>query len=136
MSLFPRKPQNRRRRSRSAKKSMDAWDLPELRKAKPKTRAKSGDLVGQVYQLNAQIGALENFLAKKNAAKSYSEQLKREGMIPPPDRHGVRRSSKKPVLSHAERRRYHAERSRAGVHFFVLFCLACALVWWLIESGV
>ncbi len=83
MSLFSRKPKNRRRRVRS-KKPVDAWDLPDLKKAKPKKKAKGDDLVGQVYQLNAQIGAIENFLAKKNAVRNYSEQLKREGMIPPP----------------------------------------------------
>lgn len=134
MSLFPRQPKNRRRRARS-NKSRDAWDLPELKKAKPKKRTKQGDLAGHVYQLNAQIGALENFIAKKNAARTYSEQLKREGMIPPPDRR-ERRGRKKPALTHAERRRYHAERSRNGLHFFFLFCLACALVWWLIFSGI
>jgi hypothetical protein len=135
MSLFSRKPKNRRRRVRS-KKPADAWDLPELKKAKPKKKAKSDDLVGQVYQLNAQIGAIENFLAKKNAVRNYSEQLKREGMIPPPDRVAPRRAGKKPSLSLAERRRYHAERSRNGIHFLFLFCLACVLAWWLIFSGV
>ena len=135
MSLFSRKPKNRRRRVRS-RKPVDAWDLPDLKKAKPKKKAKSEDLVGQVYQLNAQIGAIENFLAKKNAVRNYSEQLKREGMIPPPDRVSVRRTGKKPALSLAERRRYHAERSRNGIHFLFLFCLACVLAWWLIFSGV
>lgn len=135
MSLFSRKPKNRRRRVR-AKKPVDAWDLPDLKRAKPKKKAKSDDLVGQVYQLNAQIGAIENFLAKKNAVRNYSEQLKREGMIPPPDRASPRRAAKKPALSHAERRRYHAERSRNGIHFLFLFCLACVLAWWLIFSGV
>ncbi len=135
MSLFSRQPKNRRRRSR-AKKAVDAWDLPELKSAKPKKRAKSGDLVGQVYQLNAQIGALENFLEKKTAARTYRDQMKREGILPPPDREEGRRGKRKPALSHAERRRYHAERSRNGLHFLLLFCLACALMWWLIFSGI
>jgi len=135
MSLFSRNPKNRRRRPR-AKKSIDTWDHPDLKSAKPKKRAKSGDLVGQVYELNAQIGALENFLAKKSAAKMYRETMKREGIIPPPDRTAAHRGAKKPSLSHAERRRYHAERSKNGVHFLFLFCLACGLVWWLIFSGV
>ena len=134
MSLFSRQPKNRRRRVR-AKKPLDAWDLPALKKAKPKKTAKSHDLVGQVYQLNAQIGALENFIADKNAARSYSDQIKRDGMIPPPER-CARRGARKPSLSHAERRRYHAERSRNGLHFLFLFCLACLLGWWLIFSGI
>ncbi len=135
MSLFSRQPKNRRRRSRT-RKATDAWDLPALKKAKPKKQAKAGDLVGQVYQLNAQIGAIENFLENKTAARAYREQMKREGILPPPDRDGGRRGKRKPALSHAERRRYHAERSRNGLHFLLLFCLACALAWWLIFSGI
>ena len=54
----------------------------------------------------------------------------------PPDRASLRRSGKKPALSLAERRRYNAERSRNGIHFLLLFCLACLLAWWLIFSGV
>ncbi len=135
MSLFSRKPKNRRRRVR-AKKTVDAWDLPALKKVKPKKKVRSDDLVDRVYQINAQIGAIENFLAEKNAARTYSEQLKRVGIIPPPDCTARRGRGTKPMLSHAERRRYYAERSKNGIHFFFLFCLACALVWWLLFSGV
>ncbi len=61
--------------------------------------------------------------------------MKRENILPPPDK-SVRRNSSKKELSHAERRRYHAQRSRNGIQFLVLFCLACAIAWWLIFSGV
>lgn len=135
MSLFSRKSKNRRRRPVSKKKD-DILDTPELKSAKPRKRAKSNDLVGQVYQLNAQIGAIENFLAKKTAEQLHRERMKHEGVIPPPDRAGSRRGEKKKNLSHAERRRYHAERSKSGIHFFVLFCLAVAIGWWLVFSGV
>jgi hypothetical protein len=135
MSLFSRKPKNRRRRPVS-KKNGDILDTPELKSAKPRKRAKSDDLVGQVYQLNAQIGAIENFLAKKTAEQLHRERMKHEGVIPPPDRAGARRGEKKKNLSHAERRRYHAERSKSGIHFFFLFCLAIAIGWWLLFSGV
>ncbi len=136
MSLFSRQPKNRRRRPSRPKRTVDAWDLPELKSAKPKKSAKSSDIVGQVYQLNAQIGALENFIEKKTAARTYRERMKREGILPPPDRESLRSNRRKPALSHAERRRYHAERSKNGIHFLFLFCLACALIWWLIFSGI
>jgi hypothetical protein len=135
MSLFSRKPKNRRRRSASTKKD-DILDSPDLKSAKPRKRAKSGDLVGQVYQLNAQIGAIENFLAKKTADQLQRERMKHEGVIPPPDRAGSKRGAKKKNLSHAERRRYHAECNKSGVHFFFLFCLAIVIGWWLLFSGV
>lgn len=135
MSLFSRKPKNRRRSPASSKKN-DILDSPELKSAKPKKRAKSEDLVGQVYQLNAQIGAIENFLAKKTAEQLQRERMKHEGVLPPPDRSGTKRGVKKKNLSHAERRRYHAERSKNGLNFLILFCLALAIGWWLIFSGV
>ncbi|HRQ88946.1 MAG TPA: hypothetical protein PLA50_09125 [Bacteroidia bacterium] len=130
MSLFSRKPKNRRRRRILPKKSNSILDAPE---AKPsKIKKKSGDLVEQVYQLNAQIGVLESFIAKKTSEQITRERMKHEGIMPPPERAGARRRAKRPPLSQAEQRRYHAERSKGGIHFFVLFCLACALVWWLI----
>lgn len=135
MSLFSRKPKNRRRRPAPSKKN-DILDSPELKSAKPKKRAKNEDLVGQVYQLNAQIGAIENFLAKKTAEQLHRERMKHEGVIPPPERLGSKRGVKKQNLSHAERRRYHAERSKSGLNFLILFCFALAIGWWLIFSGV
>ncbi|PAW61107.1 MAG: hypothetical protein B9S36_07240 [Verrucomicrobiia bacterium Tous-C2TDCM] len=135
MSLFSRKPKNRQRRP-SARKRTDLLDTPELKSAKPRRKPKSDDLVGQAYHLNAQIGAIENFLANKTAEQLLRERMRRDGLLPPPDRAGARRGGKNPNLSHSERRRYHAERSKSGIHFFLLFCLAIAIGWWLLFSGV
>jgi len=135
MSLFSRKPRNRQRRP-SAKKPADLLDRPELKSAKPRRQPKSDDLVGQAYQLNAQIGAIENFLANKTAEEALRERMRRDGILPPPDRAGARRRGKERNLSHAERRRYLAERSKSGIHFFLLFCLAIAIGWWLLFSGI
>lgn len=135
MGLFSSKPKNRRRRAK-AKPAKHVLDAPEWKAVSKKKSKKGGDLVDQVYQLNAQIGVLENFIAKKSAEQLMRERMKHEGVIPPPDRQVTRRSRKKPVLSHAERRRYLAERSKSGLHFLMLFCLAGALFWWLFFSGV
>ena len=135
MSLFSSKPKNRRRRS-AKKAESRPWFQAGAKAAKPK-RAKAKDIVGQVYELNAQIGVIENFLAQKSAEQTYRDQMRRDGLIPPPDRAQLRRDRrKKSALSHAQRRRYHAERSKSGLHFFFLFCLAGALVYWLLNSGI
>lgn len=134
MSFFSSKPKNRRRRARKTT-GKEPWIEGGEKVAKPKRR-KSKDVVGQVYELNAQIGVIENFLARKTAEQTYREQIRRDGLIPPPDRSQLRRNRKKDALSHAQRRRQNAERSKNGLHFFFLFCLACALVWWLLNSGI
>jgi hypothetical protein len=136
MSLFSSNPKNRRRSSRSKSTKETAPLLDTGReKARSRKAPKSGDLGEQALQLNARIGALESFLAKKTAAEERREQMQRDNILPPPDRTALR-PAKKRQLSHAERRRYHAERNRTGVQFFVLFCLACGLAWWLIFSGI
>lgn len=134
MSLFSHKPVNRRRRSRKEPET-SPWDAAPGKK--PTKRAKTGKYVEQVYELNAQIGAIENFLAGKQAARALAERMKRDGVIPPPDRATApRAANRKPTLSLSERRRIHAERNRNGIRFLLLFCLACGLVWWLIFSGM
>lgn len=84
--------------------------------------------------LHAQIGVLESFLAKKHASEMRRAKMKAENILPPPDRSP--RTRKKKAMSLAERRRYHAERSRNGIHFFLLFCLACAIGWWILFYAV
>jgi hypothetical protein len=135
MSLFSSSPKNRRRRG-SLKPAKET--SPILQPGTPPVRAKkkkSDDLGEQAHQLHARIGALESFLEKKSAAEARREQMRGENILPPPDRPSLR-PAKKRQLSHAERRRYHAERSRNGIHFLLLFCLACGIAWWLIFSGV
>jgi len=134
MSLFSSSPKNRRRRSRpkATKESAPLLDTPQ---EKPLSKKKVNDLGEQAHQLHARIGALESFLEKKSAADARREQMRGQNILPPPDKASLR-PAKKRQLSHAERRRYHAERNRTGIHFFLLFCLACGLAWWLIFSGI
>ena len=134
MSLFSFKPKNRRRRSR-AKSQKETWNLLNPEAVSTKSGKKAGDLGDKAYQLNAQIGAIETFLAKKIAADARRAEMKRDNILPPPDK-TANHHGKKKQLSHAERRRYHAERSRNGLHFLMLFVLACGLGWWLIFSGI
>ena len=96
---------------------------------------KKGKPDDQIIQLHAQIGALESLIAKKAHAQIAKVQMRRENILPPPDQ-TIRRRKKGKVLSHAQRRRYHLQRSLNGLHFLFLFCLACAIGWWLIFSGV
>jgi len=135
MSPFSSKPKNRRCRTRSRTKEESWTSEPQPGSIVSKSTGKGGKLDQQVYQLNAKIGALETFIAKKAQADINRIQMKRDNILPPPDKSTKRKITKK-QLSHAERRRYHLERSRNGIHFFVLFCLACAIGWWLIFSGV
>jgi len=134
MSLFSSSPKNRRRRSR-AKSEKETWTLLNQEPISPKSGKKTGDLGEQAYRLNAQIGAIESFLAKKIASDARRAEMKRDNVLPPPDK-SAHRHDKKKQLCHAERRRYHAERSRNGLHFLMLFVLACGLGWWLIFSGI
>ena len=134
MSFFSSSPKNRRRRSRS-KSTKDSGALLDPPKEKPRSPKKTDDLGEQAFQLNARIGALESFLAKKTAAEERRQQMRGQNILPPPDKTSLR-PAKKRQLSHAERRRYHAERNRNGIHFFFLFCLACGIAWWLIFSGI
>ncbi len=135
MNPFSSKPKNRRCHHRAGKVD-DAWKrTPAFGSPSPKSPAKAAKLDQQAYQLNARIGALESFIAKKAEAEINRIQMKRENILPPPDKTD-RRASRKKTLSNSERRRYHAERSRNGIQFFLLFCCACAIAWWLIFSGL
>lgn len=135
MNPFSSKPKNRRCQHRAGK-SGDSWKkTPAPGSPFPKPSTKAAKLDQQAYQLNAKIGALESFIAKKAEAEISRIQMKRDNILPPPDK-TVRRAARRKTLSHAERRRYHAERSRNGIQFFLLFCCACAIAWWLIFSGV
>ena len=136
MSFFSSKPANRRRRtfSKNQNSSSKTWGSAASSKKK-NPRGESGDTGDHVYQLNAQIGALESFLAKKNEADVSRMKMKSENILPPPEK-TARRGRSRETLSLAERRRYHTERSKNGLHFLTLFSFACGIVWWLIFSGV
>lgn len=131
MSLFSSSPKNRKRRRASSRKD-SAWiDDSSKPKRSSGKKAKSGQ---EVHQLNAQIGAIESFLAKHHEAEIQRQVMKRQNILPPPDHTNHRRAKRTMTL--AARRRYLAERNRTGLGFLFLFCLACGIGWWLIFSGV
>tara|TARA_R110000850_G_scaffold19988_5_gene59812 strand:- start:183 stop:578 length:396 start_codon:yes stop_codon:yes gene_type:complete len=131
MSLFSSRPKNRRRRSRSGKET--SWIDPDSTTG-GKSPRRATTPKQKEHQLNAQIGAVESFLAKHHAAEVKRDYMKRENILPPPDQSSHRKAKRKMTL--AARRRYLAERNRNGLRFLALFCLACGIGWWLIFSGV
>jgi hypothetical protein len=60
--------------------------------------------------------------------------MKTENILPPPDRSAHMQARRSMTL--AERRRYLAERNKTSFRFFLLFCIACSLGWWVIFAGV
>ncbi|MDF1824231.1 MAG: hypothetical protein P1U68_06295 [Verrucomicrobiales bacterium] len=133
--MFSSKPSNRRRRSKKA--SDRSWiDDSASSKAKPKAarKAKSSTPRDQAHKLHAQIGAIESFLDMHHQAEVQRMQMKRENILPPPDRSNHRQARKTVTL--AARRREMAERNRTSFKFLVMFCTACAICWWLIFAGV
>ena len=131
MSLFSSSPKNRKRRRGTSRKD-SSW-ISEPEKQAPKKR-KSASPREKQHQLHAQIGAIETLLAKHHQAENQRELMKKQNILPPPDRSAHKRAKR--AMTHAARRRYHAERSVAGMRFLLLFCLACGIGWWLIFSGV
>ncbi|MEM9281686.1 MAG: hypothetical protein AAGA96_07670, partial [Verrucomicrobiota bacterium] len=100
----------------------------------PKRNARKQDPRQKAQQLNAQIGAIETFLAFHQEAHMKKEMMKRNNILPPLDQNARRKERRKMTL--AARRRYLAERNRTGLRFLFLFCLACGIGWWLIFSGI
>ncbi|MCG8602555.1 MAG: hypothetical protein MI807_20595 [Verrucomicrobiales bacterium] len=132
MSLFSSRPVNRRRRVKRKKESawIDESGAPRSRRAK-KTSETPRD---EVHRLNAQIGAIETFLNRHHQAEVERLKMKKENILPPPDRSKHVQARRSMTL--AERRRYLAGRNRTSFRFLVLFCTACALGWWVIFAGV
>ena len=128
MSLFSTPPKNRKRRHVTSRRD-SSW-INDTERNPQQGRTKSCPKEAQ-HQLHAQIGAIETFLAKHHQAETQREMMKKQNILPPPDR-----SAHKRAISHAARRRYHSERSKAGMRFLFLFCLACGIGWWLIFSGL
>jgi len=131
MSLFSSSRKNRKRRRVTSRKD-SSW-INESEKKPQQKRTKSCPKETQ-HQLHAQIGAIETFLAKHHQAETRREMMMKQNILPPPDRSAHKRAKR--AMTHAARRRYHAERSKAGVRFLFLFCLACGIGWWLIFSEV
>lgn len=131
MSLFSSSPKNRKRRRATSRKD-SSW-INDSEKKPQQTRTKSCSKEAH-HQLHAQIGAIETFLAKHHQAETQREMMKKQNILPPPDRSAHKRAKR--AMTHAARRRYHSERSKAGMRFLFLFCLACGIGWWLIFSGM
>lgn len=133
MSLFSSRPKNRRRRV-SRKKTTTGWIDESSAAAAPsrRTKAKAAP-ADQAHKLNAQIGAIESFLAKHHHAEVQRLAMKKANILPPPDRSAHARARR--TLTMAEQRRYHAERNLTSFRFLVLFCLACAIGWWILFAG-
>ncbi|MEM1442354.1 MAG: hypothetical protein AAGF67_08430 [Verrucomicrobiota bacterium] len=133
--MFSSTPSNRRRRTK--KKTERAW-IDEATSPKPSRRKAASKKPGtpreKVHQLNAQIGAIESFLAKHHQAEIQRAKMKQENILPPPDRSKHRKARKSVTM--AARRRENAERNRTSFKFLVMFCAACGLAWWLIFAGV
>lgn len=134
MSLFSSNPRNRRTRRRRSNKASTDWIDETVSSSGPRRKKSVTNApAGEVHKLHAQIGAIESFLAKHHQAEAQRMQMKRENILPPPDRSAHRQVHRK--MTNAARRRYLAERNRTSFRFFLLFCTACGLVWWLLFPG-
>ena len=132
MSLFSSRPVNRRRRVKRKKES--AWIDDSGTTASSRRKQKVLSPRDEVHRLNAQIGAIESFLNRHHQAEVESLKMKTENILPPPDRSAHMQARRSMTL--AERRRYLSERNKTSFRFFLLFCSACSLGWWVIFSGV
>lgn len=133
MSFFSSQPKNRRARRRLKKRTSTDW-IDESPTAAPKGKAHPAtSKKGEVHQLHAQIGAIESFLARHHQAEVERIQMKRENILPPPDRSSHKKARQK--MTNAARRRYLAQRNKTSFRFLLLFCVACGLVWWLLHPG-
>ena len=139
MSLFSSSPKNRKRRRVRSKRD-SAWIdeentvIEQPRRAKAKRNPKNASPQREMHKLNAQIGAIETFLAGHHQDAARKQAMRAENILPPPDRNVHRRTRRKMTL--AARRRYLAERNRNGLGFLILFGMASAIAWWLIFSGI
>lgn len=77
---------------------------------------------------------LEDFLAGRAMVEERRDQMRRNNILPPPE-NNLRLQARR-RMSAIERRRYLAERNRGGIRFFILFCLVCGILWWLLKSGL
>ncbi len=130
MSLLSNKPRNRKRHSRKSTKvsQRKAW-IHKENADKKKLRSVKEDH----FKLNAQIGAIETFLAGRAMQVERRMSMHRNNILPPPETSS--RAAARQKMSRAERRRYLEERERGGMRFFFLFILVCAVAWWLLTKA-
>lgn len=84
--------------------------------------------------LNAQIGALEDFLSGAARREAARRRQKLQNILPPPDRAGIPSSAPR-RMSRWQERHYLESRQRNGLNFLLLFAAVCALLWWLLHSA-
>ena len=139
MAILSSKPRNRKRntsKSKASARTSTSWIHGSGKKKKGgKTASKLKSVNDHYHKLNAEIGVLENFLAGHQRSAANQERMRRENIIPPPEAQGGKHKARR-RMSAAERRQYLAERELGGIKFFALFCLACAIGWWLLKSGL
>jgi len=98
----------------------------------PGSRRKS--LAEKEHKLHAQIGKLEEFIAG-SPFRDRRHTLTTRNIIPPPERHRRRPAKRKKRLSRKHKEAARQERHRHLFHFFCLFLLVCATLYWLFLSA-
>jgi hypothetical protein len=87
------------------------------------------------HTLNAQIGALENFINGAARKADLQRRRKLENILPPPDRGDFPRDRPGQRMSRWQQRNYYEARQRHGLVFFLLFAAVCAVLWWLLNGS-
>ena len=127
--------QRRSRRSRSQKIADDRAEI--LRgegSAKSGRRSSSREGIDQEWQtLNAQIGALENFLSGAHARAEHQRRQRLQNILPPPDRSELPQRQQR--MSRLQQHHHYDQRQRHGLTFLFLFSAVCALLWWLLRAS-
>lgn len=125
--------QRRSRRSRSQKIADDRAEI--LRgEASTKRASPSRDGIDHEWQtLNAQIGALENFLHGAHARAEHQRRQRLQNILPPPDRSEI--PQRQPRMSRLQQHHHYDQRQRHGLTFLFLFCAVCGLLWWLLRAS-
>lgn len=128
MSLFSRRPRNRKRRRAFRRRDPEDWKREILETVQQADEQEEHEV------LHARIGHLQQVIARQVAEEEKRLYMRSNNILPPPE--PPQRPSAQRSMSSAQRRRYLAERNRCGLRFFGLFLVACGLAWWLLESGV
>lgn len=113
---------------------------PANRKLNRKKRSRSSQrprqdtldsLRDKEYQLNAQIGELEEILASKEREEQERKTMHRENVLPPLEQ---RRIDHEPMI-YTERRGRNKDSQGSFVYFLILLGIASALAFWLFYTG-
>ncbi|MDF1813358.1 MAG: hypothetical protein P1V20_14260 [Verrucomicrobiales bacterium] len=122
--MFEKKPVNRKRHRKKKSKS---------RAAHSPDKNTLESLRDREFQLNAQIGELENILASHDRDAERKKTMRQENILPPPETRTRRPDPA--ILSYSEKRRQQKEQNASGLYFFALLIIASLLAFWLFYSG-